>query len=132
MTIFKALVFFITITIIINFFPIWSNFKILYNLILNIALIFYLAINIDELVIYLFIYLSFLYIILNIYTTRYSSIRLKIMDGIENKKKYNDLKLFEDRRKRFKRKFKKKDPIMRPILFIILIKAVSFFRFLLT
>tara|TARA_Y100000591_G_C21509295_1_gene533837 strand:- start:180 stop:344 length:165 start_codon:yes stop_codon:yes gene_type:complete len=54
------------------------------------------------------------------------------MDGIENKKKYNDLKLFEDRRKRFKRKFKKKDPIMRPILFIILIKAVSFFRFLLT
>ncbi len=132
MTIFKALVFFITITIIINFFPIRSNFKILYNLILNIALIFYLAINIDELVIYLFIYLSFLYIILNIYTTRYSSIRLKIMDGIENKKKYNDLKLFEDRRKRFKRKFKKKDPIMRPILFIILIKAVSFFRFLLT
>ena len=87
MTIFKALVFFITITIIINFFPIRSNFKILYNLILNIALIFYLAINIDELVIYLFIYLSFLYIILNIYTTRYSSIRLKIMDGIENKKK---------------------------------------------
>ena len=132
MTIFKALVFFITITIIINFFPIRSNFKILYNLILNIALIFYLAINVDELVIYLFIYLSFLYIILNIYTTRYSSIRLKIMDGIENKKKYNDLKLFEDRRKRFKRKFKKKDPIMRPILFIILIKAVSFFRFLLT
>lgn len=132
MTIFKALVFFITITIIINFFPIRSNFKILYNLILNIALIFYLAINIDELIIYLFIYLSFLYIILNIYTTRYSSIRLKIMDGIENKKKYNDLKLFEDRRKRFKRKFKKKDPIMRPILFIILIKAVSFFRFLLT
>lgn len=132
MTIFKALVFFITITIIINFFPIRSNFKILYNLILNIALIFYFAINIDELVIYLFIYLSFLYIILNIYTTRYSSIRLKIMDGIENKKKYNDLKLFEDRRKRFKRKFKKKDPIMRPILFIILIKAVSFFRFLLT
>ena len=132
MTIFKALVFFITITIIINFFPIRSNFKILYNLILNIALIFYFAINIDELVIYLFIYLSFLYIILNIYTTRYSSIRLKIMDGIENKKKYNDLKLFEDRRKRFKRKFKKKDPIMRPILFIILIKAVNFFRFLLT
>ena len=132
MTIFKAVVFFITITIIINFFPIRSNFKILYNLILNIALFFYLAINIDELVIYLFIYLSFLYIILNIYTTRYSSIRLKIMDGIETKKKYNDLKLFEDRRKRFKRKFKKKDPIMRPILFIILIKAVSFFRFLLT
>ena len=132
MTILKALIFFTIITIIINFFPVRSNFKILYNLILNIALIFYLAINIDELVIYLFIYLSFLYIILNIYTTRYSSIRLKIMDGIENKKKYNDLKLFEDRRKRFKRKFKKKDPIMRPILFIILIKAVSFFRFLLT
>ena len=88
--------------------------------------------NIDELVIYIFVYLSYLYIILNIYTTRYSSIRLKIMEGIENKKQYSDLKLFEDRKKRFQKSFKKKDPIMRPILFIILIKAVNFFRFLLT
>ena len=132
MTILKALIFFTIITIIINFFPVRSNFKILYNLILNVTLIFYLAVNIDELVIYIFIYFSYLYIILNIYTTKYSSIRLKIMDGIENKKKYNDLKLFEDRKKKFKRKFKKKDPIMRPIIFIILIKAVNFFRFLLT
>tara|TARA_A100000164_G_C21718345_1_gene681610 strand:- start:188 stop:352 length:165 start_codon:yes stop_codon:yes gene_type:complete len=54
------------------------------------------------------------------------------MEGIENKKQYSDIKLFEDRKKRFKRRFKKKDPIMRPILFIILIKAVNFFRFLLT
>ncbi len=132
MTIFKALIFFTIITVIINFFPIRSNFKILYNLILNFALIFNLAVNIDELVIYIFVYLSYLYIILNIYTTRYSSIRLKIMEGIENKKQYSDIKLFEDRKKRFKRRFKKKDPIMRPILFIILIKAVNFFRFLLT
>lgn len=132
MTILKALIFFTIITIIINFFPVRSNFKILYNLILNFALIFNLAVNIDELVIYIFVYLSYLYIILNIYTTRYSSIRLKIMEGIENKKQYSDLKLFEDRKKRFQRKFKKKDPIMRPILFIILIKAVNFFRFLLT
>ena len=132
MTIFKALIFFTIITVIINFFPIRSNFKILYNLILNFALIFNLAVNIDELVIYIFVYLSYLYIILNIYTTRYSSIRLKIMEGIENKKQYSDIKLFEDRKKRFKKRFKKKDPIMRPILFIILIKAVNFFRFLLT
>ena len=132
MTILKALIFFTIITIIINFFPVRSNFKILYNLILNFTLIFNLAVNIDELVIYIFVYLSYLYIILNIYTTRYSSIRLKIMEGIENKKQYSDLKLFEDRKKRFQRKFKKKDPIMRPILFIILIKAVNFFRFLLT
>ena len=132
MTILKALIFFTIITIIINFFPVRSNFKILYNLILNFTLIFNLAVNIDELVIYTFVYLSYLYIILNIYTTRYSSIRLKIMEGIENKKQYSDLKLFEDRKKRFQRKFKKKDPIMRPILFIILIKAVNFFRFLLT
>ena len=132
MTILKVLIFFTIITIIINFFPIRSNFKILYNLILNVTLIFYLAVNIDELIIYIFIYFSYLYIILNIYTTKYSSIRLKIMEGIENKKQYSDLKLFEDRKKRFQRKFKKKDPIMRPILFIILIKAVNFFRFLLT
>ena len=42
------------------------------------------------------------------------------MEGIENKKQYSDLKLFEDRKKRFQKSFKKKDPIMRPILFIIL------------
>ena len=132
MTILKALIFFTIVTIIINFFPVRSNFKILYNLILNVTLIFYLAVNIDELVIYIFIYLSYLYIILNIYTTKYSSIRLKIMEGIENKKQYSDLKLFDDRKKRFQRSFKKKDPIMRPILFIILIKVVNFFRFLLT
>ena len=58
MTILKALIFFTIITIIINFFPVRSNFKILYNLILNITLIFYLVINIDELVIYIFIYFS--------------------------------------------------------------------------
>ena len=108
MTILKVLIFFIIITIIINFFPIRSNFKILYNLILNVTLIFNLAVNIDELVIYIFVYLSYLYIILNIYTTKYSSIRLKIMEGIENKKQYSDLKLFEDRKKDFKKALKKK------------------------
>ena len=108
MTILKVLIFFIIITIIINFFPVRSNFKILYNLILNIALIFYLAINIDELVIYLFIYLSFLYIILNIYTTRYSSIRLKIMDGIENKKNITILNFLKIEEKDLKESLKKK------------------------
>ena len=131
MTIIKILIIFCIVTFFINFLSIRSNFKIFLNLIINLIVISYQSINLDQLVLNLFVYTCFLYIILNIYTTRYSSIRIKIMESIKLKKKYSELMLFKDREKRFKKNIKNKDTIMQPVLFNLLSNFVKIFKLIL-
>ena len=131
MTIIKILIIFCIVTFFINFLPIRSNFKIFLNLIINLIIISYQSINLDQLMLNLFVYTCFLYIIFNIYTTRYSSIRIKIMESIKLKKRYTELMLFQDREKRFKKNIKNRDPIMRPILFNLLNNFVKIFKLIL-
>tara|TARA_B100000795_G_C22529145_1_gene334408 strand:+ start:78 stop:470 length:393 start_codon:yes stop_codon:yes gene_type:complete len=117
------------LTILINLIKINPREKMIINMFGALVLIFKFNDNVDTMVIDIFFYLCFLYVILNIYTTRYSSIRMNLMSSMMLKKKImteNDL--FINRMKRFNKKNKS---IMSFNLFYITDKLVKIFRNLL-
>ena len=74
----------------------------------------------------LILYLNYIYILLNIFTTRYSSIRIKIIECLINKEKMIDNNwLFDDRNKRLAKTLKSKF-ILKLISTIIIIFRKSF------
>ena len=118
------------LTILINLIKINPRKKMIINIFASFVLIFKFSYNFDMMIINTLFYLCFLYVILNIYTTRYSSIRMNIMNSIILKKKIiSENELFEDRAKRFNRKNKS---IMSFNLFRITDKFVKIFRNLIT
>ena len=114
------------ITVLINLIKTNSKNKIILNIFISSLLILTMSDNLDKLFINVMSYLCFLYIILNIYTTRYSLIRMSLMNAIINKKKIlTEEKLYKDRIKRFKKNNKS---IMNYNLFHITDKFVNIFR----
>ena len=114
------------LTILINLIKINSKNKILINLLASFILIIKISESFDLFAVNVFAYLCFLYILLNIYTTRYSSIRISLMNSIIKKKKiFSEEKLLKDRMKRFK---KTNESIMGYNLFYVTDKLVGIFR----
>ncbi len=126
MILIKLLIIFLILTILINLLPIRSINKVKINLLFSILVFYNYSPNLDTLLVNLLLYLCFLYVILNIYTTRYSSIRMNLMNSIIFKKKLiTEKELYKDRERRFKRN---NQTIMNPILFNILDKLVRIFK----
>tara|TARA_B110000914_G_C15218676_1_gene334075 strand:- start:149 stop:541 length:393 start_codon:yes stop_codon:yes gene_type:complete len=114
------------LTILINLIKINPREKMIINMFGALVLIFKFNDNVDTMVIDIFFYLCFLYVILNIYTTRYSSIRMNLMSSMMLKKKImTENELFINRMKRFNKKNKS---IMSFNLFYITDKLVKIFR----
>jgi hypothetical protein len=117
---------FLFLTILINLIKINPREKIIINMLASFVLIFKFSYNFDTMIINMLFYLCFLYVILNIYTTRYSSIRMNLMNSMILKKKIiSEKELFENRAKRFNKKNKS---IMSFNLFYITDKLVKIFR----
>ena len=126
MILIKLLIIFSILTILINLLQIKAISKVKINLLFAIIVIFNFSYNLNTLLVNLLLYLCFLYVILNIYTTRYSSIRINLMNSIVlNKKIITENELYKDRANRFKRNNKS---IMSPSLFYVLDKLVRIFR----
>ena len=126
MILIKLLIIFSILTILINLLQIRSINKVKINLLFAIIVIFNFSYNLNTLLVNLLLYLCFLYVILNIYTTRYSSIRINLMNSIVlNKKIITENELYKDRANRFKRNNKS---IMSPSLFYVLDKLVRILR----
>ena len=126
MNIIKIILILSLLTVLINLFRTTSKNKIIFNIFISSILIIKLSDDLDNLIINAMTYLCFVYIILNIYTTRYSSIRMNLMNAIINKKKIlTEEKLFRDRIKRFKKNNKS---IMSYNLFNATDKLVNIFR----
>jgi len=120
---------FLFLTILINLIKISPREKIIINMLASFVLIFKFSYNFDTMIINMLFYLCFLYVILNIYTTRYSSIRMNLMSSMMLKKKImTENELFINRMKRFNKKNKS---IMSFNLFYITDKLVKIFRNLL-
>lgn len=120
---------FLFLTILINLIKISPREKIIINMLVSFVLIFKFSYNFDTMIINMLFYLCFLYVILNIYTTRYSSIRMNLMSSMMLKKKImTENELFINRMKRFNKKNKS---IMSFNLFYITDKLVKIFRNLL-
>ena len=126
MSIVKIILIFSLITVLINLIRTTSKNKIFLNIFISSLLILKFSDNLDKLLINIMSYLCFLYIILNIYTTRYSSIRMSLMSAIINKRKIlTEEKLFQERIKRFEKNNKS---IMSYNLFYATDKLVNIFR----
>ncbi len=126
MNIIKIILILSLLTVLINLFRTTSKNKIIFNIFISSILILKLSDNLDNLIINAMTYLCFLYIILNIYTTRYSSIRMSLMNAIINKRKIlTEEKLFQERIKRFEKNNKS---IMSYNLFYATDKLVNIFR----
>ena len=126
MNIIKIILILSLLTVLINLFRTTSKNKIIFNIFISSISILKLSDDLDNLIINAMTYLCFLYIILNIYTTRYSSIRMSLMNAIINKRKIlTEEKLFQERIKRFEKNNKS---IMSYNLFYATDKLVNIFR----
>jgi len=94
----------IIIMVLINQININSQRKVKFFLIVNLLVLFFVsnsAVQFLELLIVLF---CGLYLFVNCYTVRYSSLRIKIINDIKKKKKItSETQLYNDRMKRFKK-----------------------------
>lgn len=87
--------------IIINLFKINSLKKIVFFVIINFIVVLYFSNSFIELIQYLVFLISMLYIFINFYTIRYSSIRIKILNDLNNGKNIiSEKDLYDDRRNR--------------------------------
>lgn len=87
--------------IIINLIKINSSKKIIFFVIFNFFVSLYFSNSVIELIQYLVFLLSMLYIFINFYTVKYSSIRIKILNDLNNGKNIiSERDLYDDRRNR--------------------------------
>ena len=104
--------------IIINNIRINSFKKIIYFLIINLLLIVLISNSLAQSMEYLVLLICMLYIFVNCYTVRYSSIRIQILRDLNSGKKIlNEEDLYYDRKKRLETK---SSGFMRKKLFILL------------
>ncbi len=73
----------------------------------------------------LILLLCSVHIFINIYTVKYSSVRIEILNYIVKKKKYDDNELYLDRKNRFKKNNKS---LMKKEIFTFINVIISFFR----
>lgn len=81
--------------------------KLLVNILCFMFYFYFNYQDIESFMVILILYLNYIYILLNIFTTRYSSIRIKIIECFTNNVKMIDNDwLFDDRNKRLSKKLK--------------------------
>ena len=112
--------------IIINQFKINSLKKIIIFLIFNFLIICIISNNVYQFLEFLLFLISILYIFVNFYTVRYSSIRLKILRDLNlNKKIISEEDLYIDRKNRLENQ---NSSFMQKKLFILIEFLVNFLK----
>lgn len=121
-----SLIFFIFIsTILINQIKISIKYKLLTNVIFFIIYSYLYFDNLKNLALSVTVYFNFLYIFINFYTTKISSIRIRILESIKfNQPILTEQLLYNDRSLRIK---KIKDGLELNLLLIFL-QIILFFR----
>jgi hypothetical protein len=113
------------VIILINRIRIKAFSKIIIFFLIIFIFNFYIS---DNLIIFfelLILLLCSAHLFINAYTVKYSSIRVEILHSIIQKKKYNDNKLYLDRKNRFKKNNKS---LMKKEIFTFINVIISFFR----
>ena len=109
MTLINFLIFITLVTIIINQINVETKTKILLNVICYIIYIKLNHSNLQDTLEVSVIYLNYMYIVLNIFTTRFSSIRIRIIEELMNEMKIIDEEqLYIDRNERLNNKLQSK------------------------
>ncbi len=96
-------------TVIVNYSTKKVRNKLFINILCFILYFYFNYQDIENFLVILILYLNYIYILLNIFTTRYSSIRIKIIECLINKEKMIDNNwLFDNRNKRLAKTLKSK------------------------
>ena len=105
--------------IIINLFKINSQKKIIFFFFINFTCIVFISNNIFSLIEYLIFLICVLYIFINFYTIRYSSIRIEILRDLNlGKKIISEEDLYNNRKKRLE---DVNETLMKKKLFLIIL-----------
>lgn len=112
--------------VLINQLKINSQKKVKLFLIINLSILFFLSSSIVKFLELLIVLFSGLFLFANCYTIRYSSLRIRILNDIKNKKKItSEIQLYNDRMKRFK---KSNNSFMNKRLFSLFNSVINIFR----
>ena len=113
------------VIILINRIKIKASSKILLFFISIFTFNLYISDNYIIFLELLILLLCSVHIFINIYTVKYSSVRIEILNYIVKKKKYDDNELYLDRKNRFKKNNKS---LMKKEIFTFINVIISFFR----
>lgn len=112
--------------VLINQLKINSQKKVKLFLIINLSILFFLSSSIVKFLELFIVLFSGLFLFANCYTIRYSSLRIRILNDIKNKKKItSEIQLYNDRMKRFK---KSNNSFMNKRLFSLFNSVINIFR----
>ena len=101
----EKIILFILITFLLNQLPLNSKNKIFLNISIGILISIILEKDILQRIETIFLFLTYYFIVMNVYTTRYSSIRFMILDNmLKNEKIPNEIWLFNNRAQRIRKK----------------------------
>ena len=121
----EKIILFILITFLLNQLPLNSKNKIFLNISIGILISIILEKDILQRIETIFLFLTYYFIVMNVYTTRYSSIRLMILDKmLKNEKIPNEIWLFKNRAQRIR----KKSTFMSKSLFETVYIPIIFFK----
>ncbi len=121
----EKIILFILVTFLLNQLPLNSKNKIFLNIFFGILISIIFEKEILQRIETIFLFLTYYFIVMNIYTTRYSSIRFMILDKmIKNEKIPNEIWLFNNRAQRLR----KKSTFMSKSLFEIVYIPIIFFK----
>ena len=121
----EKIILFILITFLLNQLPLNSKNKIFLNISIGILISIILEKDILQRIETIFLFLTYYFIVMNVYTTRYSSIRYMILDKmLKNEKIPNEIWLFKNRAQRIR----KKSTFMSKSLFETVYIPIIFFK----
>ena len=121
----EKIILFILITFLLNQLPLNSKNKIFLNISIGILISIILENDILQRIETIFLFLTYYFIVMNVYTTRYSSIRFMILDKmLKNEKIPNEIWLFKNRAQRIR----KKSTFMSKSLFETVYIPIIFFK----
>ena len=121
----EKIILFILITFLLNQLPLNSKNKIFLNISIGILISIILEKDILQRSETIFLFLTYYFIVMNVYTTRYSSIRFMILDKmLKNEKIPNEIWLFKNRAQRIR----KKSTFMSKSLFETVYIPIIFFK----
>jgi len=119
------LIIFLLLTCLVNQFSFTSKVKIVLNIIGCFLICYFFGESYLEKLENIFFFLTYYFIVMNIYTTRYSSIRFMILDKILRKEKIpSENWLYLNRKKRLR----KNSSFMSKELFVIIYFPIVIFK----
>ena len=119
------LIIFLLLTCLVNQFSFTSKVKIVLNIIGCFLICYFFGESYLEKLENIFFFLTYYFIVMNIYTTRYSSIRFMILDKILRKEKIpSENWLYINRKKRLR----KNSSFMSKELFVIIYFPIVIFK----